>query len=1092
MAQQIINVGNVANDGGGDPLRNAFIKVNDNFTELYNTGGITGIQNGNSNISIAEDSAISMSTTGIANVFVVSETGTYTMGEITGDAVSITGNVTGNYIIGNGRYLSDVLATADAGALVGNTLSSNVIYSSLRTLGTLTGLSVNGNVAVSGVLNQTGIASFGNSITVARDASVTGNIIANNLVSLNAVAFPSLSLTGNLSANNVNTSNAVYSGTIVSAAGNIIAAGNVSGGNILTNNIVSVGDLNLKPSGNINANNHWINNIAEPQQAQDAATKFYVDSVVSGLNIHPSCNVATLSDLATYTSATVNYNNGTAGVGATLSIVGNTLSILDGVPLAANDRILVKDENNAVYNGVYVLTSGSLLTRATDFDTTGEANAGAYVFVSSGTQNGATGWTQLTSTPVIGTSQIVFTQFNGGGITSYSAGTGLTLTNATFSISNTTVTSGSYGNASGIATFTVNQQGQLTAAATTTVVAPAAFISGSTLSSNVVNSSLTSVGTLGSLNVTGAITGATFSAPGNIVGGNVNAAGLSLSGNVVSLLRVTQNITGGNLYTPGVVSAEGAVIADTSVTGATISATTAVFTAGVVSAAGAIRTADYFYGNGAYLTGIPYNSYSNADVAAYLQTYSGYISASTLSVSGNITGGNIATPGVVTAVGAITTISSVVGSTVSATGNLVSANVIAGVVSATGIISAGILSASGNVTGAYILGNVSQASGLPDAYSNAKVVANLASLGSNPVSTTGNVTAAYYFGNVALTSGLPEAYSNAKVVANLASLGSNPVSTTGNITAAYYFGNVAFSSGLPEAYSNAKVVANVANLGFNSITSLSNISGAYFIGDGSSLFNINGANVTGTVPGAASSSTAVYVTGNVQANITSLGTLSSLDSGAISSSGNVTSAAYFIGNGSKLTNITAGNVSGTVANAQYAAFSGYADSAAISSSAGVADYVGQPVQTAITSVGTLDGLNVNGLTQINSLGVGVLASGTAGEIRATDNITAYYSSDAKFKENIRPIPDAVATVEAIGGKLFDWTDEYIAARGGEDGYFVQKSDFGVVAQDVERVFPMAVRRRPDGSLAVDYDKLCALAFAAVVELSAEIKRLKNG
>ena len=124
------------------------------------------------------------------------------------------------------------------------------------------------------------------------------------------------------------------------------------------------------------------------------------------------------------------------------------------------------------------------------------------------------------------------------------------------------------------------------------------------------------------------------------------------------------------------------------------------------------------------------------------------------------------------------------------------------------------------------------------------------------------------------------------------------------------------------------------------------------------------------------------------------------------------------------------------------------------------------------------------------MGVGTPASATAGEIRATNNITAYYSSDAKFKNNIREIPDALEKVKAIGGKLFDWTDEYIDAHGGEDGYFVRKKDFGVIAQDVQEVFPQAVRTRDDGSLAVDYAKLSALAFAAIIELKAEIDERK--
>jgi hypothetical protein len=82
-------------------------------------------------------------------------------------------------------------------------------------------------------------------------------------------------------------------------------------------------------------------------------------------------------------------------------------------------------------------------------------------------------------------------------------------------------------------------------------------------------------------------------------------------------------------------------------------------------------------------------------------------------------------------------------------------------------------------------------------------------------------------------------------------------------------------------------------------------------------------------------------------------------------------------------------------------------------------------------------------------------------------------------------------VESINGKMFDWTDEYIQEHGGEDGYFVQKRDFGVIAQDVQAVLPEAVRTREDGSLAVDYSKLSALAFAAIVELKKEIEQLKN-
>jgi len=148
----------------------------------------------------------------------------------------------------------------------------------------------------------------------------------------------------------------------------------------------------------------------------------------------------------------------------------------------------------------------------------------------------------------------------------------------------------------------------------------------------------------------------------------------------------------------------------------------------------------------------------------------------------------------------------------------------------------------------------------------------------------------------------------------------------------------------------------------------------------------------------------------------------------------------------------------------------------------------QFVQYAISSTPSITS---SSNVQINSLGIGTPASNVAGEIRASNNITAFYSSDISLKENIQDIPNALNIVTTIGGKTFDWKDEVIEARGGEDGYFVRKQDFGVVAQDVQSVFPLAIRQRDDGILAVDYEKMCALAFAAIKELKAEIDMLKG-
>jgi hypothetical protein len=166
--------------------------------------------------------------------------------------------------------------------------------------------------------------------------------------------------------------------------------------------------------------------------------------------------------------------------------------------------------------------------------------------------------------------------------------------------------------------------------------------------------------------------------------------------------------------------------------------------------------------------------------------------------------------------------------------------------------------------------------------------------------------------------------------------------------------------------------------------------------------------------------------------------------------------------------------------------SGNAASATSASSATSATTAG----TATTAT-TANALNTANNYQVNSLGVGTAGSGTAGEIRATNNVTAFYSSDARLKENVHPIQNALGIVSSVGGKTFDWTDAYIADHGGADGYFVRKNDFGVIAQDVQAVFPVAVRERGDGTLAVDYEKLVAVAFAAIAELKAEVEALKK-
>lgn len=129
--------------------------------------------------------------------------------------------------------------------------------------------------------------------------------------------------------------------------------------------------------------------------------------------------------------------------------------------------------------------------------------------------------------------------------------------------------------------------------------------------------------------------------------------------------------------------------------------------------------------------------------------------------------------------------------------------------------------------------------------------------------------------------------------------------------------------------------------------------------------------------------------------------------------------------------------------------------------------------------------------QTNSLGVGTAPSATTGEIRATNEVTAYYSSDERLKENIHPIDNALDKLKQIRGVYFDWRDTVIADRGGEDGYFVRKRDTGIIAQEVELVLPEVVAEREDGYKAVKYEKLAGLIIQAINELSEEVKLIKK-
>jgi hypothetical protein len=123
--------------------------------------------------------------------------------------------------------------------------------------------------------------------------------------------------------------------------------------------------------------------------------------------------------------------------------------------------------------------------------------------------------------------------------------------------------------------------------------------------------------------------------------------------------------------------------------------------------------------------------------------------------------------------------------------------------------------------------------------------------------------------------------------------------------------------------------------------------------------------------------------------------------------------------------------------------------------------------------------------QAHCLGIGTAPSTSPGEIRASGDITAYYSSDERLKENFAPLAGALDKVKAIGGYEFDWKE------GIEDATSKTGHDIGVKAQEIQAQYPDLVHERENGYLAVDYIKLSAVLIEAVKELAAKVEELSK-
>ena len=222
----------------------------------------------------------------------------------------------------------------------------------------------------------------------------------------------------------------------------------------------------------------------QPVGNNDLTTKLYVDSLALGISWKQPVN---------------------AGTTANITLSG--AQTIDTVAVVAGDRVLVKNQTAQAENGIYVAAAGAW-SRSPDADTYDEMIS-ALVFIESGSQAGAAYYCPIQPGGTLGVTAITWNNFSVGGV--YFAGTGLNLSGGdTFNISNTAVAAGGYGSASAVPTFTVNAQGQLTAAANANIAIAATQITSGTIDSARVSGSysgITGVGTLTDLTVSNVITG---------------------------------------------------------------------------------------------------------------------------------------------------------------------------------------------------------------------------------------------------------------------------------------------------------------------------------------------------------------------------------------------------------------------------------------------------------------------------------------------------------------------------------------------------------------------------------------------------------
>jgi len=389
-------------------------------------------------------------TANVANITTLNTSNVSTTGNITANNVTVNLELSGN----TANFSGNVFLNANANVTGDLGVGGNI------TLTDATGhITLNGG-DISGVDNISANSANITNLLQGNTANFTGNVDAVNFIGnlANGASNVQIDNGGNIRFSpGTGYANAVIiSSGGIDTIGYVTANGNITSNTGFVSNTVTAfantsltlnagtaaGSANINvvlvPSGNgtVDVSSKRITSVAAPTQDSDAANKAYVDSVAQGLNIKASVRVATYAALPSYT-----YNNGTAGVGATITANAFGALVVDGQTISTiGTRVLVKNETagNAPYNGIYTLTTAGgvadyfVLTRSLDMNVATEFD-GAFTFVSVGTENADTGWVQTGEIVTVGTTPVVWTQFSGAGQYTANTSAGLILNGTVFS-----------------------------------------------------------------------------------------------------------------------------------------------------------------------------------------------------------------------------------------------------------------------------------------------------------------------------------------------------------------------------------------------------------------------------------------------------------------------------------------------------------------------------------------------------------------------------------------------------------------------------------------------------------------------------------